>query len=93
MPFTKPSASHCSFYKAIRQPLLFQARSTVLVAQTSSNPNTNDYANLVVNERLAQNYAQLLVTQPVMTEVVRQTGITLSPDALKSMRAQMRSSP
>ncbi|HUN24379.1 MAG TPA: polysaccharide biosynthesis tyrosine autokinase [Anaerolineales bacterium] len=74
-----------AFYKAIRQPLLFQARSTVLVAQTSSNPNTNDYANLVVNERLAQNYAQLLVTQPVMTEVVRQTGITLSPDALKSM--------
>jgi succinoglycan biosynthesis transport protein ExoP len=70
-----------------RQPLLYQATTTLLISQASS-ASTQDYTSLLVGERLAETYAQLMTKQPVMDEVATRlnlgsagvtSGVAVSP--------------
>ena len=56
---------------------VYQASTTMLINEAPSNKSA-DYASIITSERLAQTYAQLITTQPILDEVANrlQQGIT-----------------
>ncbi len=71
---------------SLRTPPVYQATSVVLIQQATGNNVVVDYASVLTNERLAETYAQLLTTRPVLEETLQRLGLEgrLDAGALKN---------
>ncbi len=54
---------------------IYQASTTLMVNQASNPAITTAYADILTSERLAQTYASLLTSRPVLEEAARRVGI------------------
>ena len=62
---------------------VYQATATMLVNQAPSS-NSSEYAALLTSERLAETYAQMLTTQPIMEGVVQSLNLNIEAQKLKA---------
>ena len=63
---------------------VYQAITRVLINEAPATKST-DYASLLTSERIAQTYAQLLTSDSVLSSVVTELDLNLSPAELKRM--------
>jgi capsular exopolysaccharide synthesis family protein len=63
---------------------VYQASTTMLINEAPSNKST-DYSSIITSERLAQTYAQLITTQPILDEVANRLQQGISGVGLKGM--------
>lgn len=79
-------AGGVGYWLELRKPIRYQARATLMIYQgTSSDSNSNVYADVVANERVAPTYAQLLTRYPVLESVINNNKLPLSPAQLAGM--------
>jgi capsular exopolysaccharide synthesis family protein len=62
---------------------VYQATSRLLIDQAPGAGSGNDYTQILVEERLAQTYVELLNTDPILEETINQLGLPLSTGQLK----------
>ena len=67
-----------------RMTPIYQASTTMLINEASSTRSA-DYTSIMTSERLAQTYAQLITTQPVLEEVANRLQQGVSGPGLKGM--------
>jgi non-specific protein-tyrosine kinase len=77
-------AAGVSYAVSSQMTEVFQATSKVLI-QESASARSTDYASVITSERLAQTYAELMVTSPVLERVVTTLGLELSARQLAGM--------
>ena len=63
------------------QPKVFEAEANLIVGQSLSGANP-DYNELLVSQRLASTYAFVATTRPVLTRVIQDLGLDVSPEGL-----------
>ena len=63
---------------------VYQASATMLVNQAPS-ASSNEYTSILMSQRLVQTYAQMVVKQPVLNEVIETLDLNMSSGALKKM--------
>jgi len=63
---------------------VYQASTTMLINEAPSTKST-DYSSIMTSERLAQTYAKLITTQPVLNEVANRLQQGISGADLKDM--------
>lgn len=73
-----------TYYLTKRMTPIYQASTTMLINEAPSTRSA-DYTSIMTSERLAQTYAQLITTQPVLDEVVNRLQQGMSGSALKGM--------
>ena len=73
-----------AFYLSRRMTPYYQSTTTVLVneAHTSS---TTDYSSLLTSQMLTSTYAEMMVKDPVLSQVISQLNIGLTLDELKGL--------
>ena len=64
------------------QTPIYQATTTVLIDQ-APDVRTADITLIMLSERLASTYAQLMTKRPVLEEVVKRLSLDVPPDGLK----------
>lgn len=62
-------------------PRTYEARATLYVGQSLTDPDLG-YNGVLASQVMAQTYAQLATTRPIMAKVIDELGLTTSPDAL-----------
>ena len=67
-----------------RMTPIYQASTTMLINESSST-RLADYTSIMTSERLAQTYAQLITTQPVLEEVANRLQQGVTAPGLKGM--------
>jgi capsular polysaccharide biosynthesis protein len=79
-------AGGVGYWLELRKPIRYQARATLMIYQgTSSDTNSNVYADVVANERVAPTYAQLLTRYPVLESVINNNKLPFLPAQLAGM--------
>ena len=61
---------------------IYQASTTMLINQAPS-VNSSEYTALLISQRLAETYAQMLTTQPILESVVQALDLNVSSQKLK----------
>ena len=63
----------------------YQSTSRLLIDQAPGSGSGNDYSQILVEERLAQTYVELLTTDSIINKTIEQLGLEseLSTDQLK----------
>ncbi len=64
---------------------VYQSSSRLLIDQAPGAGSGNDYTQILVEERLAQTYVEILKTDPILKETINQLGIPMSVSELKGM--------
>jgi non-specific protein-tyrosine kinase len=74
-------AGATAFVVSTTLPKVYEAQGTMIVGQamTDVNPDSNQ---LLVSQRLAQTYAELALTPPVLERVIGTLGLNMSPASL-----------
>lgn len=62
---------------------IYQSSSRLLIDQAPGASSGNDYTQILVEERLAQTYVELLNTDPVLQETIDQLGLPFTTGQLK----------
>ena len=62
---------------------LYEASATMLINQAPSSSDSNEYAALLTSQRLAETYAQMLTTQPIMDGAIQSLGLSVNAENLK----------
>ena len=75
-------AGGAAFLVSLQMTPVYQATATLLVNQAPSS-NSSEYAALLTSQRLAETYAQMLTTQPILDGVVESLGLNVPPQSLK----------
>lgn len=73
-----------AYLVSIRMTPVYQASTTVLINEAPATRST-DYASLVLSERLAQTYAELMVKAPVLEEVINRLQLPYAVTSLKKV--------
>jgi tyrosine-protein kinase len=85
LALTTALAGGAAYFMAKRTTPIYQASSIVMVLEAPANQNT-DYSNILTSQYLAQSYAMVMTTKPVLDEVASKLGLgTGSAEALQSM--------
>lgn len=63
---------------------IYQSTSRLLIDQAPGTNSGNDYTQILVEERLAQTYVELLNTEPVLEETIIQLDLPFTTGQLKS---------
>ncbi len=63
---------------------IYQASTRLLISQVSSTNSTATYQGLLNSERLARTYAELIVLDPVLNEVIQKLHLSSTPQRLAS---------
>ncbi len=63
-------------------PRSYESRATLYVGQALNEPQL-DYGGLLASQILAQTYARLATTRPVLQAVIAREGLTLTPEELR----------
>ena len=69
-------AAAASFVISRRSTRVYQASVTLMVNQAANPAATTGYSDILTSERLAQTYASLLVSRPVLDETAQRLGIS-----------------
>jgi len=69
-------AAAASFVISRRSTRVYQASVTLMVNQAANPAATAGYSDILTSERLAQTYASLLVSRPVLDETAQRLGIS-----------------
>ena len=69
-------AAAASFVISKRSTRVYQASVTLMVNQAANPAATTGYSDILTSERLAQTYASLLVSRPVLDETAQRLGIS-----------------
>lgn len=77
-------AGAAAYMVSLRLTPIYES-STILMINDAPSTQTTDYNSLMTNQLLAQTYAQLITTRPVMEKVVERLGLKVSPDYLAGM--------
>ncbi|PID85634.1 MAG: hypothetical protein CSB13_07030 [Chloroflexi bacterium] len=64
---------------------VYQSTSRLLIDQAPGAGSGNDYTQILVEERLAQTYVELLKTDPILEETISQLELPMSVPTLKKM--------
>jgi capsular exopolysaccharide synthesis family protein len=56
---------------------VYAATTTVLVNEAPSNSKTSDYNSILTSERLTQTYSQIMVKQPILSEIIQQLNLDI----------------
>ena len=72
-------------------PKTFEAKATLIVGQSLSAANP-DYTQLLVSERLAATYAEVVTTQPILAQVVSDLALATTTEELAA-RVRADASP
>ncbi|MDQ7030311.1 MAG: polysaccharide biosynthesis tyrosine autokinase [Ardenticatenia bacterium] len=77
-------AAATAFFVSSQQQPVYRAsgKMYILPAPSAGSGATADYAAIAASERLAQTYAELVRTYPVMERVIQNLGLDLSPAQL-----------
>jgi capsular exopolysaccharide synthesis family protein len=73
-----------AYFLTKRMTPVYQASTTMLINEAPSTRST-DYTSIMTSERLAQTYAQLITTQPVLDDVVNRLQLGIIASELKGM--------
>jgi len=76
-------AGGAAFLVSQQMTPIYQATATMLVNQAPSS-TSSEYAALLTSQRLAETYAQMLKTQPIMEGVVQSLELNEPPQSLKN---------
>ncbi len=76
-------AGGAAFLASLQMTPVYQATATLLVNQAPSS-NSSEYAALLTSQRLAETYAQMLTTQPILDGVAKSLGLNIPLQTLKS---------
>jgi non-specific protein-tyrosine kinase len=68
-------------YSRLQTPI-FQANTTLLVNEASAKSASTDYNALMASERLTRTYAQMITTQPLLEQVIKQLQLSATPASL-----------
>ncbi|WP_165774664.1 nucleotide-binding protein [Candidatus Viridilinea mediisalina] len=60
-----------------------QASITLMISQTSGSSANTDYTAILSSERLARTYASLMLTRPILEEVIARLELPTTPEALE----------
>ncbi len=79
-------AAGVAYFVSSQQPLVYRSsgKMFILPAPSAGSGATADYAAIAASERLAQTYAELLRTYPVMERVIQNLGLDMTPSELAS---------
>lgn len=69
------AASAALFYSKSQTPI-YQSTSRLLIDQAPGVGSGNDYTQILVEERLTQTYVEILKTDPILNETIKQLGLT-----------------
>ncbi len=78
-------AGGAAYFFSAQQPPVYRASGKLFILQapvTGGSGGTADYAAIAASERLAQTYAELIKTQPVMERVAQNLGLSMTPSQL-----------
>ena len=75
------AAGTTAFFVSRNQPRIYRATATLLVLDATLDP-ANQFAAVPSGNRLAESYAQRLKNREVLSEVIDNLGLDLSPDYL-----------
>lgn len=68
-----------------RMPPLYRASSRLLVDEAPGSAGGNDYSLLLLEQRLAQTYVEIINTGPVRQEVIERLNLPFAADTLATM--------
>lgn len=77
-------AAVAAYFVSIQMTPVYEASTTVLVDKASTDGST-EYQSVLISERLTQTYAELLVREPVLEEVIERLELGLSAEDLGEM--------
>lgn len=64
---------------------LYRASARLLIDEAPGSAGGNDYSLLLLEQRLAQTYVEIINTHPVREETIKRLGLPLSADKLATM--------
>jgi non-specific protein-tyrosine kinase len=87
-------AAGAAYITSQMQTPVYQATTTILIDQ-APDVRTADYTSVILSERLAMTYVELITKRPVLEEVVERLDLDIEADALKGTITvtQTRDSP
>ncbi len=71
-------AGLAAYLYSMRQLPVYESSTTIMI-DNASDYDTSDYSTLITDERLAQTYAQIMTTRPVMEKVVERLDLHQIP--------------
>lgn len=76
-------AGGVAYFVSNNQPRIYQASSRLLIDQAPGSSG-NEYSQLLLEQRLATTYVELIQLNPVLEETVNRMGLPYGPDVLAS---------
>ncbi len=76
-------AGAASYYYSSRLTPYYRSSAIALVNVAPASRTTTDYTSILLSEQLTSTYSQLMVRDPVMSEVALQLGLPNSPAEIK----------
>ena len=77
-------AGGIAYFLTKRMTPIYQASTTILINEAPSTRST-DYTSIITSQSVAQTYAQLITTRPILDEVALQLGQGISGPSLKGL--------
>lgn len=74
-------AAAAAYLVSVQLPKTYEAKATLIVGQSLSAANA-DYNELLASQQLAATYAKVAMTRPVLERVIKQLGLSDTPDDL-----------
>jgi capsular exopolysaccharide synthesis family protein len=89
---TTALAGGAAYYRVQREIPLYRATTLVMVNEAPANRNI-DYTTMMTSERLAQTYAELLTTRPVLEAVAERLGLDQSTWSILDQPGSIQAKP
>jgi len=77
-------AAMAVFFLNMRMTPYYLSSTTVLVDEAPAT-QTTDYSSVMMSQQLTSTYAQMMATDPVLTQVISQLNLNLTVDELKKL--------
>ncbi len=61
---------------------VYQATAKLLIDEAPGSVSGNDYAQILLEQRLAQTYVEILTTEPILSETIKRLDLPDTPDRL-----------
>jgi succinoglycan biosynthesis transport protein ExoP len=77
-------AGMAAFFFSRRMTPYYDSTTTVMV-NVSPATQTTDYASMLVSQQLTSTYSEMMVKEPVLSQVISQLNIDMTPEELKAL--------
>ena len=67
-----------------RQQPIYQASTTILIEEAIGSPDASEYQSILISERRALTYVNLLVANPLLSQVITQLNLPMGVNALSN---------